>query len=189
MRQRSAPQPRPAATGAAGCAASADRPAGNFATIRSPQRPITALAIHTSTTSTAKPSHSSCSDCLIGAISRRRSRSFVFAAAAALPAPRPWKRTAFLHHHKLQSRGDMPRPALIAGAFATVALVIVAGGCGFKSEPTGALSPRPGDGHRRRGHHHRAGRRAQADRVAGSRHDRAAVRDRRGRLCGRPKRR
>ena len=37
----------------------------------------------------------------------------------------------------------MPRPALIAGAFATVALVIVAGGCGFKSEPTGALSPAP----------------------------------------------
>ncbi len=37
----------------------------------------------------------------------------------------------------------MPRPALIAGAFATVALVIVAGGCGFKSEPTGALNPAP----------------------------------------------
>ena len=37
----------------------------------------------------------------------------------------------------------MPRPALIAGAFATVALVIVAGGCGFNSEPTGALNPAP----------------------------------------------
>ncbi len=37
----------------------------------------------------------------------------------------------------------MPPPTSIAAAFATVALVLVAGGCGFKSEPTGAVSPAP----------------------------------------------
>lgn len=37
----------------------------------------------------------------------------------------------------------MPPPTSIAAAFATVALLVVAGGCGFKSEPTGAISPAP----------------------------------------------
>jgi vitamin B12 transport system substrate-binding protein len=37
----------------------------------------------------------------------------------------------------------MPPPTSIAVAFATVALLLVAGGCGFKSEPTGAISPAP----------------------------------------------
>jgi ABC-type Fe3+-hydroxamate transport system substrate-binding protein len=37
----------------------------------------------------------------------------------------------------------MPPPTPIAVAFATVALLLVAGGCGFRSEPTGAISPAP----------------------------------------------
>ena len=82
---------------------------------------------------------------------------------------------------------DMPRPASIAGAFATVALVIVAGGCGFKSEPTGAISPAPVTVTDASGTAISAATQVPTpDRLARSGHDRAAVRDRCGRLSGRP---
>ena len=43
----------------------------------------------------------------------------------------------------LRTRIDrMARPVPIAGALVTAALVLMAGGCGFKSEPTGAIAPR-----------------------------------------------
>jgi iron complex transport system substrate-binding protein len=37
----------------------------------------------------------------------------------------------------------MPRPAQVAGALVTAIVVLAAGGCGFKSEPTGALNGAP----------------------------------------------